>query len=183
MRAQNILLSLIIIFTFISCGTQKQAVTNTDKGPIIQTRFLGVTFGDSPTRVYNHFYRNRPIKSNDGTYTVVDQEFAGYSWHYVQMQFIEKMLYIVNFQQEYKYESSANDRFESIYRILRMKYGEMEVTKSGDGYTFTDSQKNMVTITVHKAPSKGGEEFWYCDLSYCWGEGALLNLMKSIYEI
>lgn len=183
MRARNILLSLTMALAFISCGTQKAAVTTTDEGPIIQTKFLGAEFGDSPNRVYNRISRFRPIRSNDGSYTITDQDFGGYSWHFVQMQFVEKMLYIVNFQQEYRYESAANDRFESIYRMLRMKYGEMKTTSNGDGFTFTDAHKNMVTVTVHPGTSKGGQDFWYCDLTYYWGAGALLTYMKSLNEI
>ena len=183
MRVRNILLSLTMVLAFISCGTQKAAVSTADEGPIIQTKFLGAEFGDSPNRVYNRIYRYRPIRSNDGSYTITEQDFGGYSWHFVQMQFVEKMLYIVNFQQEFRYEADANDRFESIYRMLRMKYGEMKTTNNDDGFSFTDAHKNMVTITVHPGTSKGGQDFWYCDLTYYWGAGALLTYMKSLSEI
>ena len=183
MRVQSILLSLTMVLAFISCGTQKATVSSTDEGPIIQTKFLGVEFGDSPFRVYNRISHYRPVKSNDGSYTVTDQDFGGYSWHFVQMQFVEKMLYIVNFQQEYLYESAANDRFDSIYQMLRMKYGDMKPTSNGNGFSFTDAHKNMVTITVHPGTSKGGQDFWYCDLTYYWGDGALLTYMKSLNEI
>lgn len=178
-----ILLSITMVLAFVSCGTQKKAVTTTDEGPFIQTKFLGVEFGDSPTRVYNRINRFQPIKSNDGSYIIVNQDFGGYRWHYVQMQFVEKMLYIVSFQQEYNYESTANERFESIYRMLLMKYGEMEITKSSNGFSFTDAQKNMVTVTVHPGTSKSGREFWYCDLTYYWGAGTFLTVMKSFNEI
>ena len=48
MRVQSILLSLTMVLAFISCGKQKATVSSTDEGPIIQTKFLGVEFGDSP---------------------------------------------------------------------------------------------------------------------------------------
>lgn len=183
MRARNILLSLTMVLAFISCGTQKAAVSSTDEGPIIQTKFLGVEFGDSPFKVNNRISRYRPIRSSDGSYTITDLDFGGYSWHFVHLQFVEKMLYIVNFEQEYKYESAANDRFNSLYGMLRMKYGEMQVTSDGNGYSFTDAHKNMVVIKVHEGTSKGGQDFWYCDLTYYWGAGALLTYMKSLNEI
>ena len=99
------------------------------------------------------------------------------------MQFVEKMLYIVNFQQEYRYESDAKDRFDIIYRMLWIKYGDMKPTSNGDGFSFTDAHNNMVTITVHPGTSEGGQDFWYCNLTYYWGAGALIGVVKSLDEI
>lgn len=183
MRAHSLLLCISMVLAFISCGTQKAAVNAADEGPVVQTQFHGVKFGDSRNKVYNRLYRLRPIKSTDGSYTIRDQEFAGYNWHFVQLHFVEKMLYIVNFQQEFRHETEAKKRFENVYRMLRAKYGEMEVTDSGDGFMFTDAHENMVSISVHLGTSKGGEEYWYCELSYGWGEGALLTFVKSLSEI
>ena len=183
MRIRTILLSLTVTLVFISCGTCKAAVSSTDEGPLVQTKFLGCEFGDSPFLVDIRLSRYQPIKSNDGSYTVTDQDFGGYSWHFVNMQFVEKMLYIVNFQQEYRDEYAAKDRFDSIYRMLRIKYGDMEPTSNGDGFFFTDTHSNMVTITVHPGTSKGGQDFWYCDLTYYCGAGAMLWEMKSLDEI
>ena len=183
MRIRTILLSLTVALIFISCGTWKAAVSSTDEGPIIQTKFLGCEFGDSPFLVDIRLSRYQPIKSKDGSYTVTDQDFGGYSWHFVNMQFVEKMLYIVNFQQEYQYESAAKDRFDSIYRVLRIKYGDMKPTSNGNGFSFTDAHNNKVTIAVHPGTSKGGQDFWYCDLTYYCGAGALLRVMKTLNEI
>lgn len=171
-------------FSMVSCGTQKAAVSKNENDELrIQSKFLGVQFGDSPTRVYMKVAGKHPTKKSDGSYTICDQEFAGYNWHYVQMGFVEKMLSIVNFQQEFNSKSSAEARFESIYRVLRMKYGEMEPTSSGDGFKFSDSVKNAVIVTVHPGISRGGKDFWYCDLTYYWGGGVLLTYMKSLSEI
>lgn len=183
MRAHPLLLCLTMVLAFISCGTQKAAVNAADEGPVVQTQFLGVKFGDSRYKVYNRLYRARLIESSDGSYTIRDQEFAGYNWHFVQLDFVEKMLFIVNFQQEFRQEQEAKRRFENVYRMLRAKYGEMDVTDSGDGFMFTDAHKNMVSISLHLGTSKGGEEYWYCELSYCWGDGALLTYVKSLSEI
>ena len=71
--------------TFISCGTQKQAVTTSDKGPLVQTKFYGVEFGDSRTRVYNHMHRYQLTKSNDGSYTIFSRDFGGYNWHFIEI--------------------------------------------------------------------------------------------------
>ncbi len=183
MKARNLLLCLAMAFAFVSCGTQKAAVTETNEGPLIPTKIMGVEFGSSPNRVYYRISRYRLIKQNDGSYTIVDRDFGGFSWHYVRMEFVDKMLYIVNFQQEYNLESSATDRFESVYRMLRLKYGDMEVTQSGNGFSFTDANKNMVTVTVQPGTSRSGKSFWYCDLTYYWGAGAFLSTIKSLGEI
>ena len=55
--------------------------------------------------------------------------------------------------------------------------------ESEDGFMFTDTENNKVSITIHLGTSKGGEDYWYCDLTYCWGEGIRLSYLKSINEL
>lgn len=183
MSVRNIILSLFLALSFISCGTQKAVESCTDEGPLIRTKFYGAKFEDSPFRVGLHISQYQPIKRVDGSYVITDQQFVGYSWHYVQMKFVEKMLYIVNFQQEYRKESDALCRFDSICSMLRMKYGDLESTDNGNTYSFTDAHYNTVSITVHYGTSEGGEDYWYCELTYCWGPGILINMAKSLDEI
>ena len=183
MRTRNLLISLIAVFAFVACGTQREVASSPDEGPIIQTSFLGVKFGDSRSRVLRVWSRYRPISGNDGVITITNQNFGGNSWHYARVLIQDDLASIVNFEQEFKYEKDANERFESVYRMLRMKYGEMELTKKGDGFSFTDSHKNTVTITVGPGTAKSGRDFWYCDLTYYWGPGTLLHYMQSLEEI
>lgn len=171
----TILLALMTLFSF---GQNKGA----NNQPLIQKKFLGVQFGDSPGRVYQRIGRSHPLKESDG-YIITDQYFAGTNWHFVKMGFVDELLYIVKFQQEFKNEDYARKLFENVHRMLQVKYGDMEMTESEDGFTFTDAEGNKVSITVHLGPSKGGEDFWYCDLTYYWGEGLRLSYLKTINEL
>ena len=183
MILRNTLLFISLALVTISCGTLKETGSTPHDGPIVQTTFLGAKFGDSPTRVSQRFYRLHPIRKADGSYTILDQSFAGHSWHFVQFIFVEKMLYIVNFQQEHLHKSAADERMNAICQMLHTKYGEMKPTTDGDGFIFTDAEQNSVSIRVHLGTSSTGKEFWYCDLTYYWGAGSLLTYMKSITEI
>lgn len=183
MRARIILAGLIAIIAFASCGTQKAAVSKPDEGPIIQTKFLGAEFGLSQSRTKIRWSRYRPLTNNDGTLVITDQSFGGYNWHYVLGYFVGDMLSIVGFQQEFNYEEDARDRFDAICRMLRVKYGKLEPTEKGDGFFFTDTQENTVSITVHPGTAKSGRDFWYCDLGYYWGPGAFLLQLKSFSEL
>ncbi len=183
MKTFRILLALLTLLSLNSCGTQKAAVNSAGNGPVIQTKFFGARFEDSPWRVYNKINRYCPIKEDDGSFTIIRQDFGGCNWHFVEMSFVEDMFYRINFQQEFKTESAAKSRFDSIYGMLRVKYGEMEVNNEGDGFTYTDAATNVVSIRVHPGTSKSGQEFWYCDLSYCSGAGLLIMFLKSLNEI
>ena len=183
MKANRILSVLLLTLMFSACGTQKAAVTSENNGPMIQTTFFGAKFEDSSRRVYNKLYRYHPTKGNDGSYTIFEQDFGGHTWHFIEFSFVEDLLTRVNFQQEYKSETAAKSRFESIYSMLRMKYGDMVPNSNDDGFSFKDSATNMVSITVHPGTSKGGQEFWYCDLTYYFGGGMLIQYLKSLNEL
>ena len=183
MKIPNLLLTLAILLVFVSCGTQKASVKSTDNQPLIQNKFLGVQFGNSPRKVYQRISRFRPTRESDGSYTIMDQSFAGTNWHFVQMSFVDELLYVVNFQQEFKHENLARKRFENIHSMLQVKYGDMKMTESENGFIFTDAEDNKVSITVHLGTSRGGEDYWYCELTYYWGGGILLNYLKSIHEL
>lgn len=169
---------LLALMTLLSFGQNKGA----NNQPLIQKKILGVQFGDSPGRVYQWIGRSHPIKESDG-YVITDQYFAGTNWHFVKMGFVDDFLYVVNFQQEFKDENLARKRFENIHSMLQVKYGDMERTESEDGFTFTDAKNNEVSITVYLATSKGGKDYWYCDLTYYWGEGLRLSYLKTINEL
>ena len=182
MKIPNLFLTLAIFVVFVSCGTQKASIKSIDKQPLIQNNFLGARFGDSPGRVYQWIGRSHPIKEGDG-YIIQNQYFAGTNWHFVHMRFVDEFLYVVNFQQEYKNEDLARKRFENIHSMLQVKYGDMKMTESEDGFIFTDAGDNKVSIAVHLGTSRGGEDYWYCELTYFWGGGILLNYLKSIHEL
>ena len=179
MNARNILFCLTICLSLLSCGTPKTVVSTAEVGPTVQTKFLGIEFGDSPNRIFRYY----PLKNNDGSYTILNRDFGGYSWHYVNMNFVKKKLYRVNFKQDYQYESEANERFRELYGTLRTKYGEMEVLEDGNGFIYVDDNKNWVFLRAHFGTSRGGREFWYCDLTYCWGEGVFSYIQSIDDEI
>lgn len=183
MKIKSMLLFGILALSLASCGTQKNAATTQYNGPLVRTEFYRAKFGQSPFKVYNRIIHYDPIKEDDGSYTIINQEFAGYSWHYVQFMFVDKMFYIINFEQEFKYESAAKDRMETLYKMLSLKYGDVHPTDDGKGYQFTDEAKNRVTVRAHQGTSKSGNDFWYCDLSYEWWEGVMVNIIKSYSDL
>lgn len=175
-------LALASTLALFSCGIQREAAPNPVEGPIVQTKFLGAEFGFSFSQTRTRWARYRPI-NRDASILILDQSFGGNNWHFVEGHFVENMLSIVSFSQEYNNEEEAQSRFVSICRMLRMKYGELKPTEDGDGLYFTDEQKNTVAVFCHIGTARSGRSFWYCNLAYYWGPGSFLLGIKSMSEI
>lgn len=197
MRFRLAVLYLVALSVLVACGSSRavvrrdlsgKSVSTTEDNRVsektpLQTSFLGIKFGDSPSRVYNKLFRLHPIKGKDGSYSVYGQQFAGYNWNLMKVLFAEKRLYSVNFQNPFTNENAANERFQSVYKMLKSKYGEMETTSSGNGFQYVDSGHNLVIVSMNKGLSQGGKEYWYCELSYFWGPGLIVDYVKALNEI
>lgn len=196
MKIRFILVVLALFLLITACGAPKAVVKedttsqvlndnsrNTIKKTPLQTSFLGIKFGDSHSLVSRKLSSFRPRRDKDGAISVYDQSFGGYNWNLLKVFFVDNKLYSVNFQNPFSKEASAKERFDSICKMLRTKYGELEPTNSGNGYQYADSDHNLVIISVSQGLSKGGKEYWYCELSYFWGAGLIVEYVKTLDEI
>lgn len=66
MRFHDVFFS-VLLCGFLSCGTQKSVVTDTNDGPLAQSQFFGVRFGDSPTSMNIKMAFKDPVKSAENT--------------------------------------------------------------------------------------------------------------------
>ncbi len=181
MKAHKLFLVFVISLLSISCGTQRKANQQTYNGPLVRTEFYGCEFGASRFITSNKLVSHDAIKTRDGKYLLLNQEFAGYNWHYVTFNFSDKKFSGICFEQEFIRQIDAEDRKEAIYRLLLLKY--KDVVPTDDGYRFMDEASNVVLVETRRGMSRGCYEYWYCNLMYLWGPGLLLELAESYYDI
>lgn len=112
-----------------------------------------------------------------------DPVFGGSTWTMVQAITVADFLSIVGFSQEYKYETDALDKMESVCKMLRLKYGELKPVKDGVGYSFTDTYEGTVVVQVKPETDSKGDDYWACYLMYYWGPGKKLIYLKSLNDI
>ena len=186
MRIRIILIYLMAVLTFASCGIQRTVAPSLGDGPFVQNTFYGAKLGDSAYRVNRQWSRYRPSinrQTDIVTLTFADSVFGGSSWDNVQGVIVAGFLSWVSFFEECKYEIDALDRMETVCRMLRQKYGDLKPMKEGVGYFFTDSYENTVTVQVKPQTDSKGNDYWACYLIYYWGPGKELVYLKSLSDI
>ena len=202
-RIKYLFIAITIIAT--ACGTPNAAmygtrtvsaltietiepIPNRESSPksnkvMVQTKFLGVSFGENRNSVYNKLSRRGYLMEERGYYTVLDQRFGGIDWDFLQTGFTLDKLAIVAFYNSYETESEANTRFQDIYSRLKEKYGYLLATPDGGGLYYDDSLHNTIMIRVSNEESKSGKKRWYCSLIYYWGKEFEDEKINSFNEI
>lgn len=182
---ENSFCAFLFVTAFIcqSCGTQKKAVEASHTGPMVPTRFYGVSLGDPQSWVSGSLSMQNSIKQSDGTHTLLNKDFAMNNWHYVHFSFYDEILFVVSFEQDFTTEEEANEMFKMIYPLLILKYGNIGVADDRTYVSYIDEVTNMVSLSVESEKTIGGRTVWYCELTYFWGAGVAETYLKSVSEI
>lgn len=104
----------------------------------------------------------------------MDGSFGGYSWEFATFSFYKgedwSVLYDVYFSNPYTQYDTAKSRYDSLLESLSDKYGNSYVTKDEFDDVINIWSEDLSDIRcmlrLHRAESKGGENYWYVDLNY-----------------
>lgn len=145
----------------------------------IQTKFWGLELGN---KYYNSVKEAQAIISTHCEFNEIEGDaitafngsFGGYEWRFVDFSFIKGTIYYslfdVTFSHNFSNYESAKKRYDSLCETLNKKYGIIYNTRKENNElsdTWSDNNtSNRCLLRLHKEVSKGGETFWYVDLSY-----------------
>ena len=183
MNLKHILLGISLIVV-ASCGIIRSGSDSFSDESLVQDSFYGVRFKDPSRQVRNKMYKYRPVTGLlNNTIVFINMSFSGYEWPILEMRFTEDKLYDVVFNNRFDEEKPATNLYESLLTRLMIKYPNLEPLSNGEGYRYTDSKNNTVSLRIRYGTSRGGDTGWFCTLSYTNGEGSFLNTLKSIDEL
>lgn len=124
----------------------------------------------------------------DDTITAIRGSFGGYDWDTITFCFYEHNkygLYGVNFASNHQARHTANEKFNILLNALSEKYGTPR--KTSDEYEDTSrlwtDDINSCMLTLMRTTSKGGEYYWYVNLTYVNDVLNSLSLKKSNDEL
>lgn len=159
---------LIIVFALLCVNATAQ----------VQTKFWGLEFSKRYTslveakeiiadRCSSAKIEGTDISASRGT-------FGGYDWNFIDFSFqkgyYSYALYFVHFSSYHSTHESAKNKFESLLRALTNKYGTPY--NGNDDYENTSwlwSEQDApisCVLSLIRGESKGGNIYWYVDLSY-----------------
>ena len=109
--------------------------------------------------------------------------FGGEEWHFTQWFFTKKYFFHINLQQEFNNENRAQQKYDRVRQMLETKYGYMIPLDNREGCKYVDGNMNSVVLSVGEGKSRIGATFWYCNLDYYCGAGALHAVLTTIDEM
>lgn len=140
----------------------------------IQTKFWGLELSKrySSLMVAKNIIANKcqyaEIKGNE--ISASKGSFGGYDWNFIDFDFYNQSFYLVHFSSYHTTRELAKYKFDSLLRALSNKYGDPY--NSSDDYEditrlwITPESQISCTLSINKSESKGGDVYWYVDLSY-----------------
>lgn len=144
----------------------------------IQNRVLGLEFGEhyafsgiGPKIGGN--WEDIQINSTDEIFCY-RITFGGIRWNFAYFYFYNPdksrysgRLYEVVFNQNYRVKESCYNAYDLLHSALSEKYGTGN-TEKGETYieTYWEDGERCCWLSAELAESKGGELYWYLDLSY-----------------
>lgn len=137
---------------------------------IIQNKFWGYFFGMNKEIVKSGFNRDNIYFTEDqNSLTLYDQNFAGYLWKFVDMQFYNEKFYSIDFSSYYKRKADALEYYNFFKDKLDKKYNTVyQYEENEDNMkkkVFFDECNSCFIILKH-SESDSGEMHWYFALSY-----------------
>lgn len=143
----------------------------------IQNRFFGYMFGSRMYHMVDAMGDNLYLKEDDNL-SVKDVKFGGLSWDYAEMQYFNDQFSSISFSLVNKSEKVASDYFRLLKDKLDDKYNLYKFSQSCTSrrVVYTDFE-NVCMLEYKYCQSKGGEMYWYLDLSY-WN----LELSKKVID-
>lgn len=136
----------------------------------VQNKFWGYFFGLNKKVIKSGLNRdNIYFREDQNSLMLYDQDFAGYSWKFVEMQFYKEEFYSIDFSIPYKRRSDALEDYNFFKDKLDEKYdiiNQYEVDENNTKKKYFFDEFNSCLITFKYAESKGGEMYWYFTLSY-----------------
>ena len=140
----------------------------------IQDTFLGCKYNSNKIKVLesleseNTYILDRTsIVSKTKTIKTLDITFGGYDFGFSNWDFYLDKLYSIRFTQNHKRKEEADAMYSSIKKTLIDKYGlAKEKNDNGSLSIYWNDDKNSVLLKMERSESKGGDIYYYVDLSY-----------------
>ena len=110
-------------------------------------------------------------KEANGDITLYDKEFGGYTFNWITMGFHNNMFCFISFSKNFRTKQTAESAFDDLKNSLMKKYYLLKT--ENDIWLFSDG-RTSVFLSMTFSESKGGDLFYYVDLSY--GDDKLMDL-------